>query len=291
MESVKLGAKVSWFTIIINFILFIVKFIGGIVGNSKALIADAVHTLSDIFTTALVIVGLKIANKEADECHQYGHEKFESLIVKIMSALLIFSGVIIAYKSVMGLINPTLDTPSKLTLIIAAISIITKELMFFITIKYARLINSPAMATDAYHHHSDALSSIGVFLGIFGARLGLWYLDSIGGIVVSLIIIKLGLEYYLKAIKDLVDYRASDEIVTKISQITNSIDGVYSIAHLKTRVFGNKVYSDLHINIQGDLTILEGSQIAQNVHDEIEKQISEIKHCSVIIVPTELLQK
>lgn len=267
--------------------MFLSKFIIGIIGHSKAMIADAVHTLSDILTTVLVIIGLKISTKEADENHQYGHEKFESLVVKVMSALLVFSGLLIGYKSIVSLIYTSNNIPSKLTLLIAFISIIVKEIMFFLTLKCSRKINSSAMATDAYHHHSDALSSIGVFLGILGARMGMWYLDAIGGIVVSLIIVKLGINYYIKAIKDLVDHRASDEVIMRILQITNSIAGENSIVHLKTRVFGNKIYSDLHINIPGSLTIFEGCEIAQKVHDEIEKEISEIKHCSVILLPFE----
>lgn len=265
--------------------LFLFKLTIGIIGHSKAMIADAVHTLSDILTTVLVIIGLKISTKAADENHPYGHEKFESLVVKLMSVLLAFSGLLIGYKSITNLINPSPFVPTQLTLFIAGVSIFVKEIMFIITLKIAKIINSPAMATDAYHHHSDALSSIGVFLGILGARMGLWYLDAVGGIVVSLIIVKLGISYYIKAIKDLVDHRASNEIIMRIAEITNSIAGENSIVHLKTRIFGNKIYSDLHINIPGSLTIFEGSKIAQKVHDEIEREISEIKHCSVILMP------
>lgn len=285
MENAKLGTRASLITISVNIVLCIFKMLAALLGKSSAMLADAVHSLADILTTVMVIIGLKVSSKAADTTHPYGHEKFEPIFSKIMSFILIFTGASIGYRALMDLVSGNLNYPGRIALIAAAVSIFVKEFMYWYTIKIAKKIKSVTMETDAWHHRSDALSSIGTFLGILGARMGLKVLDPIAGLLVSFLIIKIGIEYYLKSINELVDHSAEDNIIRQIEYIASNVPGVINIVNLKTRSFGNKVYADIEISVDGDLTVNEGDKIAENVHGLIEDNISDIKHCLVKLKP------
>ncbi|HSH35790.1 cation diffusion facilitator family transporter, partial [Schnuerera sp.] len=269
MGNYKLGVRVSILTIIINIILAIGKIIAGIIGQSNAMLADGVHTLSDVLTTLVVIIGLKVSSKEADENHPYGHEKYEPVFAKILSIFLIITGLIIGYEGVKVLIIGEIKTPGRIALIAAFISILAKEGMFWYTIKTAKKIKSFSMEADAWHHRSDVLSSAGTFIGILGARMGLKILDPIAGIIVSILIIKVGVDLYLQSIKGLVDEAADKKIITKIENIAFSVEGVKDIKNLKTRIFGNRIYVDIDILVNGNLSVIDGHNIAEKVHDLI----------------------
>lgn len=285
MENYKLGVNTSLITIIINIVLGFIKIAAGIFGKSTAMIADGFHTLSDVLTTFIVLAGLKISSKEADEKHQYGHEKYESVFAKILSVLLLLTGCFIGYESFKILISGVVTKPKSIALIAALISIIVKEAMYWYTIKTARKIRSISMVADAWHHRSDAFSSIGTFVGILGARLGFPALDPIAGIVVSVFIIKVSIDLYIKSVKELIDESASDELINKIRQLINSIEGVEKIKSLKSRVFGYRIYVDLEIFVDESITVRQGHDIAEKVHDKLEKEIQDIKHCMVHIEP------
>jgi len=285
MENYKLGIRASWITIIINIILAVSKIVAGILGSSNAMVADGVHTLSDILTTFVVLMGLKISSKEADDEHPYGHEKYESVFAKILSVLLLLTGIFIGYKSITILINGDIKIPKSIALITAFLSIIVKEGMYWYTIKIARKIKSISMEADAWHHRSDAFSSVGTFVGVLGARLGFPALDPIAGIIVSMLVIKVGGDLYIKSVKELVDESASKEMLKIIKEKTKSIDGVRGIKDLKTRVFGNKIYVDMEIFVDSNISVKIGHDIAEKVHDRLEAEISDIKHCMIHIEP------
>lgn len=285
MENYKLGVKTSWVTIVINVVLSAIKIIAGILGNSSAMIADGVHTLSDVLTTFVVLLGLKVSSKEADEEHPYGHEKYESVFAKILSILLLLTGVLIGYEAIKVLISGEFKTPKSIALIAAFLSIITKEAMYWYTIKVAKKIKSISMEADAWHHRSDVYSSIGTFVGILGAQLRFPALDPIAGIIVSIFVIKVGIELYIKSVKELVDESASADIINSIRTKTNEIDGVKKIKSLKTRVFGNKIYVDIEILVDSNISVKSGHDISEKVHDKLEKEIPDIKHCMVHIEP------
>lgn len=287
MDGIELGKKTSLISIIINAILCVFKIIAGILGNSKAMIADGVHTLSDVLATIVVYLGLKVSSKEADENHPYGHEKYEPVFTKVVSIILIITGFLIGYESVKTLIRGNIKKPGKIALIAAIISIVIKEGMYWYTIRVAKKIKSIALEADAWHHRSDAFSSVGTFIGILGARIGFTALDPIAGIIVSILILKVGVEFYLKAVRQLVDEAADEETIDKIKKLTCSLEGVKGIKTLKTRVFGNKLYVDIDIFVDGSLTVEEGHDIAENVHDIIERDIEEVKHCMVHVEPVE----
>lgn len=291
MDNYKLGVRTSLITALINIILAIIKILVGIFGNSRAMLADGVHTLSDVMTTFVVMLGLKISSKEADEDHPYGHEKYESIFAKLLSILLLLTGIYIGYEAIKSLMHGNLVKPGPIALIAALFSIVVKEIMYWYTIKVARKIKSLSMEADAWHHRSDSLSSIGTFIGILGARLGFTALDPIAGIVVSIFVIKVGVDLYLKSVRELVDESASKEIIRKIRLITYNTKGVRSIKTLKTRIFGNKIYVDLEIGVDPYITVKEGHDIAELVHDNLEREIDDIKHCMVHIEPYNNIKK
>ena len=286
MENYNLGIKISFITIIMNVILSIFKIIAGVVGKSNAMLADGVHTLSDVLTTIVVIFGLKVSSKEADKEHPYGHEKYEPIFAKLLSIMLFLTGLYIGYGSIKVLINGNIKTPGLIALVAAIVSIVTKEGMYLYTIKAAKKIKSLSLEADAWHHRTDAFSSLGTFVGILGARMGFKILDPIAGVVVSIFVIKVGVELYIKATKELVDESADDETEGKIIAIAYSVVGVDSVKSLKTRIFGNKIYVDIEITVDGSINVEQGHNIAEEVHDKIEEEVKEVKHCMVHVEPT-----
>ncbi|NLJ98541.1 MAG: cation transporter [Tissierellia bacterium] len=285
VENYKLGVKTSIITIIINVILSGVKIIAGVVGKSSAMLADGIHTLSDVLTTFVVLIGLKVSSKEADERHPYGHEKYEPVFAKLLSIFLAVTGLFIGYEGIRTLRSGNIQTPGKIALVAAVISVITKEGMYWYTAKTAKKIKSLSMEADAWHHRSDALSSVGTFIGIFGARMGLKILDPIAAIIVSVLIIKVGVDLYVQSIRGLVDESADDKTLLKIKDLTFSVKGVKDIKGFKTRIFGSRIYVDIEILVDGGITVKEGHDIAEKVHDLIEKNIDDVKHCMVHVEP------
>lgn len=285
MDDYKLGLNTSLITIVINIFLAFIKISAGIIGKSSAIIADGFHSLSDVLSTFVVIAGLKISSKEADKEHQYGHEKYESVFAKILSVLLLLTGAFILFESFKILISGSFTKPKNIALFAALISIIVKEGMYWYTIKIARKIQSISMEADAWHHRSDAFSSIGTFIGVLGAKLGFPALDPIAGIVVSILIIKVGIDLYIKSVKELTDESASEELIIQMKEKIYSIEGVEEIKSLKSRIFGNKIYVDLEVFVNQDITVKEGHDIAEKVHDKLENDIKDIKHCMVHVEP------
>lgn len=285
MEDYKLGLNTSLITIIINILLSAIKITAGIVGKSSAIIADGFHSLSDVLSTFVVIAGLKISSKEADKQHQYGHERYESVFAKILSILLLLTGAFIGFESFKILIAGSFTKPKNIALYAAVLSIIVKEGMYWYTIKVARKIKSISMEADAWHHRSDAFSSIGTFVGVLGAKLGFPALDPIAGIVVSIFIIKVGVDLYVKSVKELTDESASEDLIIEMKDKIYSVEGVEEIKSLKSRIFGNKIYVDLEIFVDQDITVKKGHDIAEAVHDKLENEVRDIKHCMVHIEP------
>lgn len=285
MKNYKLGLRASIVTIVINVLLSIVKVIAGIIGKSSAMLADGVHTLSDVLTTLVVLIGLKVSSKEPDADHPYGHEKYELIFAKILSIFLALTGFYIGYNGIKVLKIGNIETPGRIALVAALISVIAKESMYRYTSKVAKEIKSFSMEADAWHHRSDALSSIGTFIGILGARLGLSILDPITAIIVSILIIKVGVDLYLKSIRGLVDESARDETVEKIENIILSVKEVKNITDLKTRISGNKIYVDVDITVDANMTVKQGHDIAEKVHRLVDTEIEDVKYCMVHVEP------
>ena len=284
MENFKLGVRASWITVGINLILGAFKLFAGIVGNSNAMIADSLHTFSDVFTTFLVLVGLKITTKEANNQYLI-HKKYESLFEKLLGIILIFMGLYIVYNSIGLLIFGRMSKPSSIALFAALISVIVKELMYWYTIKISRKIKSLSMEADAWHHREDAFSSIGTFIAILSSKLGLVPLDTIAGFVVSIVVIKLGINLYIKSNEVSMDITNTNEILNNLESIIYNTNGVQDIKSLKSRIFNNGIYIDLDIFVDSNISVKEGHDIAKSLQYRIENEIKSIKHCMVHIVP------
>jgi len=283
-----LGVKASIITIFINIFLFLFKIFAGVISHSTALISDAIHSLSDSFTTIIVIFGLIISDKEADDRHPYGHERIESVFAIILSFFLMVTGFIIGYIAIKNLFlkEYQIITYSSLALIAAIVSILVKEGMYHYTMVIAKKINSPSMEADAWHHRSDALSSIGSLIGVLGAKYGFPILDSMCSIIICVLIVKSAIEVFIASINQLLDCSCDEDTKNKIKKIIEENKEVLGIKEIKTRIFGSKIYVDVEIFIKGNISLYQANKIVIEIHDSIESKISKVKHCNIHINPT-----
>ena len=283
----KIAMKVSIISIIANVVLAAFKLVAGILAHSSAMLSDAIHSASDVFSTFVVMIGIKIASKEPDEEHPYGHERMECVAAIILATILCITGLGIG-KNALEFItgnSSEMSVPGMLALIAAIVSIIVKEAMFWYTRHYAKMIDSGALMADAWHHRSDALSSIGAFIGIIFARMGYVMMDSIACLVICVFIVKAAYDIFKDAIDKMVDKSCSLEVEAEIRTIVMSVDGVKGIDSLSTRLFGNKMYVDIEIRADGEKTLNETHEIAEAVHDSIEAQFEKVKHIMVHVNP------
>lgn len=287
MENrVKVATRVSILTVIINVLLSAIKIVIGTIGRSSSIVADGIHSMTDVFTTVIAYVGVHLSAKKADEDHQYGHEKFEPVMSKVLATVLIVTALLIGYNGIKNIFRASeLLTPSKLNLLAATISIITKEWMYHYTVKAADKIKSSALKADAWHHRSDAMSSIGSLVGVAGALLGFKFFDPLAAIVIAVIILKVAIGIYLKSVDEVMDKSADEETIEIIRQTAMSIEGVISVDMLLTRQHVSLIYVDLEIGVKGDLTLWKAHDIAEAVHLKIEEEIESVKHCMVHVNP------
>ncbi|MGN0144708.1 MAG: cation diffusion facilitator family transporter [Clostridium sp.] len=283
-KRLQIGLKVSINTIIGNVVLSIVKIICGLIATSAAMIADGIHSMSDVFTTVGVIVGLKLSSKKADKEHPYGHERIESITALFLSIILFLVAIGIGYSGIKNIVTNNYTTPGTLAIAAAILSIVSKEAMYFYTIKYAKKINSTSLEADAWHHRSDSLSSIGALIGIIGARMGYRILDPLVAIVICIIIIKVSYDICRQSVDQLIDASASDEKINVMTSKIMDINGVIKIDNLKTRKYASRLYVDVEISVDSDISVEEGHNIAMKVHKSIEED-KQVKHCMVHVNP------
>lgn len=288
MEQTKLAMRVSVVSIIINVVLSVFKLIAGLVAHSGAMISDAIHSASDVFSTFIVIVGVKMAGKKSDREHPYGHERMECVASIILAVLLFITGSAIGIGGVENILAghyEELEAPGLLALIAAVVSIAVKEWMYWYTRGTAKKINSGALMADAWHHRSDALSSIGAFVGILGARLGFPVMDSIASVVICIFIGKVAIDVFKDAMDKMVDKSCDEETVKKIAGVVAGCPGIERVDEIRTRMFGAKAYVDIEISVKEALPLKEAHDIAEEVHDTIEEQFDMVKHCMVHVNP------
>ena len=280
--------KVSINTIIGNMLLAILKFLSGVIAHSNAMISDAIHSASDVFSTFVVIIGIRLASKKPDKEHPYGHERLECVAAIILSMVLFITGLWIGIEALQNIIQKNysnLQVPGVLALIAAGISIISKEGMYWYTRYYAKKIDSSALMADAWHHRSDALSSIGALIGILGARIGFPIMDSIASLVIFIFIAKAAFDIFKDAIDKMVDCSCDKDTENKIYDCIMENKDVLCVDLLKTRIFGNKIYVDLEIQVNGLYPLQKAHNIAEAVHDNIEKNFLNVKHIMVHVNP------
>ncbi len=282
------ATRVSVISIIGNLLLAFFKLLAGLIAHSSAMISDAVHSASDVFSSIIVIIGVKMAAKEADNNHPYGHERLESVAAITLAIILFVTGLFIGHTAIesLSLKNSTEHmAPGILAIVAAVVSIVVKEGMYWYTRFYARKIGSDALMADAWHHRSDALSSIGALIGIYGARMGLWWFDPAASLVISVFIVKAAYDIFRNAIDKMVDKACDPEFENELRELIQSQEGVMKIDLLQTRMFGNKLYVDLEISVDGKKTLEEAHNIAHNVHDSLENKYPDIKHIMIHVNP------
>lgn len=287
-QNEKIAMQVSFASIVVNTGLMLFKLVAGILANSGAMVSDAIHSGSDVFSTFVVIAGVKLSGKQSDERHQYGHERFECVASLILSIALFATGIFIGISGLEKIFKAeygTLLVPGKLALVAAVASIVVKEWMYWYTRAAAKKINSGALMADAWHHRSDAMSSVGAFIGIFGARLGFPILDPIASLVICGFIGKASYDIFKDSIDKMIDRSCDEATEAQIRALIGKQEGVIGIDLVKTRLFGSKIYVDIEIVADGDLTLHESHRIAEQVHQAIEQEFGSVKHCMVHVNP------
>lgn len=282
--------KVALVTIVENAVLSLMKLLAGIFAHSSAMISDAVHSASDVFSTVVVLIGIKLSSKEADKKHPYGHERLECVAAILLSVVLFITGLWIGAGAVKDILSGNygkLEVPGILALAAAIVSIVAKEGMYWYTRHYAKKIDSSALMADAWHHRSDAFSSVGALVGIAGARLGFPLMDPAASLVIFLFIAKAAIDIFKDAMDKMVDCSCDEETEKQIYDCVMKNDQVLGIDLLQTRVFGNKIYVDVEIQVNGSDTLWEAHGIAEQVHKEIEQTFSKVKHIMVHVNPAE----
>ena len=286
----KVAMKVSFVSIVTNVILSVFKLFAGFFAHSGAMVSDAIHSASDVFSTFVVIIGIKISSKESDKEHPYGHERMECVAAIVLATILAITGLGIGSSAAEKLIAghyETLVVPGMLALIAAILSIVVKEAMFWYTRINAKRIDSGALMADAWHHRSDALSSVGALIGIGGAQLGFPVMDSIASLVICIFILKAAYDIFKDAVDKMVDKACDEETEEQLKSCALAQDGVLGIDLLHTRTFGNKIYVDIEISADGNMSLFEAHNIAEQVHNSIEQSFPKVKHIMVHVNPSE----
>lgn len=284
----KIANRVSFITIVGNVLLSIIKLLAGIIAHSNAMISDAIHSASDVFSTIIVIIGIKLSARKPDKEHPYGHERMECVAAIVLSIVLFITGLGIGSTAVKNITSGsynTLQIPGILALAAAILSIVCKEGMYWYTRYNARKIDSSALMADAWHHRSDAFSSIGALVGIAGARLGFPVMDSVASLVIFVFIIKAAYDIFKDAIDKMVDHSCDDKTEREIRDCVMGNKDVLGIDLLQTRIFGNKIYVDVEIRANASYTLKEAHEIAESVHNDIEKNFPKVKHIMVHVNP------
>ena len=283
-EFQKIANKVSAVTIIQNILLSAFKLLAGIFANSNAMISDAIHSASDVFSTIIVIIGVKLSAKDSDKEHPYGHERMECVAAILLSVVLFITGLGIGIQALKDIVQgnyENLAMPGTLALVAAIISILIKEGMYWYTRHYAKKTDSAALMADAWHHRSDAFSSIGALIGIAASRLGFPIMDSVASLVIFVFIAKAALDIFKDAMNKMVDHSCDENTEKEIYDCVMKHKDVLGIDLLQSRIFGNKIYVDLEIRIDATYTLEKAHDIAEEIHEDIERNFPKVKHVMI----------
>ena len=278
--------RVTWWGLVVNLLLSVIKLLGGIIGQSQSLLADGLHSLSDLASDAMVLVAAKHAGEEADDDHPYGHGRFETLATVGLGLFLVLVALGIAYDAAHRVFDEGVQTvPHPFTLAIALFSILSNEGLYHLTYRVGVRINSKMLIANAWHHRSDAVSSIVVLIGIAGAELGMPILDPVAAIIVALMIAKIGYDLGYHSMRELVDTALDPEIVEQIKEKILENEEVLEMHMLRTRRMGHTALVDVHILVQPKLSVSEGHHISESVEYSLIKSFDEINDVTVHIDP------
>ena len=278
--------KATWWGLIVNLLLSIGKLLIGYIGHSQALIADGLHSLSDLVSDGMVLLATHHSNIDADEDHPYGHARYETFATITLAVLLTSVGIGIGIDAINRLMDyESIAIPSQITLVIAGLSIVSKEILYQYTMLVARQVKSKLLEANAWHHRSDAISSIVVFAGIAGAIWGYPILDSVAAIVVALMICKIGWDLGHQSFQELVDTGLETETLNAMEKTILAVDGVNQMHMLRTRTMGHSALADVHILVSPKISVSEGHQISEAVEMALIKQFDEVNDVTVHIDP------
>ncbi len=276
----------------VNFILVAFKFLAGIFGHSSAMIADAIHSLSDFITDIIVLIFVRISNKPVDKGHDYGHGKYETLATAIIGGILLLVGFGVLWNGASKILffikGGALESPGILALVAAILSIIAKEILYRYTVIEGKKLNSQVVIANAWHHRSDVLSSIGTAIGIGGAILlgAHWrVLDPIAAVIVSLFIVKVAIQLWIPCLEDLLEKSLPDDIEKEIIDLVTSFDGVCQPHNLRTRRIGNHYAIEIHIRMDGDLSLREAHRAATAIENKLKQQYGQGTHVGIHVEP------
>jgi cation diffusion facilitator family transporter len=269
----------------INALLGVIKLWGGVLFHSHALVADAIHSFSDLVTDILVVFASKYGSQGADASHPYGHQRIETAATLLLSLFLIIAGGGIAWDALEEILHHQHDKPGVFALPIALFSILANEALFHYTRQIGKRIHSDLVIANAWHHRSDAASSVVVLFGLIGSLWGFLSFDALAAIIVSLTIIKMGFNYAWNSVKELIDSAVEPQSLAQIEQVIQSVDGVKKIHQLRSRSMGGDIYIDVHILVSPNISVSEGHFIAQHVHRDLVAQIERVKDVTVHVDP------
>ena len=284
----KQAMKVSTVSIVVNVLLSLFKLLAGVIAQSGAMISEAIHSASDVFSTIIVMVGIHLAGRKSDKEHPYGHERMECVAAIVLATVLAVTGLGIGWSAIQSIAKESTGVvvvPGVLALVAAVVSILTKEGMYWYTRFHAKKIDSSALMADAWHHRSDALSSVGALVGIAASRMGYPLMDPLASLVICVFIEKAALDIFKDAINKMVDKACDEQTEQAIRECASKQEGVVRVDMLKTRVFGNKIYVDIEIGADGNETLREAHAVAEEVHNRIENEFPKVKHIMVHVNP------
>lgn len=282
--------RLSLVSVIGNALLSGFKLLAGVWGHSGAMISDAIHSFSDVLTTLIAWFGVKVSRRAADASHPYGHERLECVASLILGIVLMGTGIGVGRAGLQTILSgryETITPPGTIALVAAVLSILTKEAMFWYTRYYAKQIRSDAFMADAWHHRSDAFSSIGSLIGIGGAMLGFPVMDSVASVVICLFILKVACDILKDAVVKMLDTSCGEQYEAELQRFVSEQQDVVCVDTLRSRMFGSKVYVDLEIEVDGGKTLQEAHAVAERVHNELERRFPDIKHVMVHLNPAE----
>lgn len=284
-ERYQMANRVSWTTMIGNIILTAIKAGVGMLSNSSALMADALHSASDIATTVVVLYSMRISELPPDPEHPYGHGRAESIGAKVLSVILVIAGMSMGLSSVRQLTSGAYAAPGSIALWAVLLSIVTKEVMYRYTVAVGKKINSPALVADALHHRSDAFSSVAAFFGILGATWGFPVLDPLAAAVVAIFVVKMGIDVFRSSLDELMDAQVHGTIQEEVHERVSGIHGVEHIDDVRVRQYGPHYVVDLKVSVDKQLTVEEGHDIAARVKGTLREALPSVGDVFVHINP------
>ena len=283
------GLSVTLTGMVVNILLIVLKIWGGYVAHSHALLADGVHSISDLATDVVVLAGLKIGRSVEDERHPFGHGRIETLASMIVGVALVGAGLYIAWSATQIIIAGTSGHPTYIAIVIAVLSVVSKECLYQYTKYVGKKLNSPALLSNAWHHRSDALSSIAVIVGVAAAQIRPdWgILDCWAAIVVAVMIVHVGGTFIISSVSEFIDTAPEPDVVKRIVECATEVDGVRNVHDLRARTSGGKVFVELHVEVDGEISVRHGHSIAKAVEKCLITEINHLSKATIHVDPIE----